>query len=391
MTPTATDTAAPQPGSIRTFPVAAAPHLPPRRSVRRVMGLVLIALLPGIAAHVWFFGPGVLLQIALATTFALAFEATMLVLRRRPLWPFLTDLSAPITAVLFALCLPPLAPWWIAAIGMCAAIVFAKHLYGGLGHNLFNPAMVGYAVVLVCFTRELSQWLPPAGLGLVTPDAAVPGLLDSVRAIFGGGLPAPWTWDALAQATPLDRVRNLSTQMHTLDEIRTDPLFGDFGGRGWEWIANFYALGGLFLLWQRVIPWRTPLATLGSVIVLTLPFWLYDPDLNPFPLQHVFSGALMLAAFFIVTDPVSGCTTPRGRLIFGAGVGVLTLAIRRWGAYPDGVAFAVLLMNCVAPWIDRHCRPRIYGERRAGDTRVDDARTDVDADARPDPAGEDAP
>jgi electron transport complex protein RnfD len=165
-------------------------------------------------------------------------------------------------------------------------------------------------------------------------------------------------------ATPLDTVRQLTAQGQTLVEIRSDPRFGDFGGRGWEWVANFFALGGLWLLIRRKIPWQTPLATLGSVILLSLPFWAMEPDVHPFPLQHVFSGALVLAAFFIVTDPVSGCSTPRGRLIFGAGVGVLTLAIRRWGSYPDAIAFAVLLMNCAAPFIDRYTRPRVYGAPR---------------------------
>jgi electron transport complex protein RnfD len=347
---------------MKTFDTAPAPHLPARRSVREVMGLVLLALAPGTAAHAWFFGPGVLAQVLLAVGFALAFEAAMLKLRDRPLRPFLGDLSAPLTAVLFALSLPPLAPWWVAAIGMLAAVVFAKHLYGGLGHNLFNPAMVGVAVVLLCFPREFTQWLPPAGLD---PAQAVPGLGASLRAILTGELPAPWRWDMLAQATPLDTVRTLASEGATLAEIRGAPLFGDFGGRGWEWVANFYALGGLFLLWKRVIPWQVPVATLGTVVLVALPFWLYDPDLHPFPLQHVFSGALVLAAFFIATDPVSGCTTPRGRLLFGAGVAVLTLVIRRWGAFPDGVAFAVLLMNCAAPWLDRYSRPRIFGEGKA--------------------------
>jgi Na+-translocating ferredoxin:NAD+ oxidoreductase subunit D len=341
----------------RTFATAAAPHVPARSSVRSVMAWVLLALVPGVLAQAWFFGPGVLVQIVLACGFALSFEAAMLRLRARPLRPFLTDLSAPVTAVLFALCIPPLAPWWVSAVAMLAAIVVAKHLYGGLGFNLFNPAMVGYAVALLCFPLEASRWLPPDGLREVPL-----GLGDVLHAIAYGALPADLGWDAVAQATPLDTMRNLASQQMTLAEIRHQPLFGDFGGRGWEWIANWYALGGLLLLWRRVIAWQVPVATLGTVIVLSLPFWLSDPDLHPFPLQHVFSGALVLCAFFVATDPVTGCTTPRGRLVFGAGVAVLTLAIRRWGAYPDGVAFAVLLMNCAAPWIDLHLRPRFHGE-----------------------------
>lgn len=342
---------------MRQFATAGAPHLPPASSVSRVMGLVLLALLPGIAAQVWFFGPGVLIQIAIATAFALALEAAMLVARHRPIKPFISDLSAPLCAVLFALCIPPLAPWWVALTGMIAAMVFAKHLFGGLGYNLFNPAMVGYAVVLICFPLELSQWLAPRGLG--NP----PGLIDSLRAIFLGIAPGPG-WDAIAQATPLETLRHLGSEGRTLSEIRSDPVFGDFGGRGWEWIANFYILGGLFLLWKQIIHWQVPLGVLGSVLLVTLPFYFFDPDFHPFPLQHIFSGALVLAAFFIATDPVTGCVSPRGRLLFGIGVGLLTLAIRRWGLYPDGVAFAVLLMNCAAPWLDRVTRPRIYGEAR---------------------------
>lgn len=338
----------------RRFDTAPAPHLPPLRSVRRVMALVLLALLPAIAAHVWHFGPGLLVQIALTTTFALALEAAMLRMRGKPLRPFLNDLSAPVTAVLFALCIPPLASWWIALAAMIAAIVFAKHLYGGLGFNLFNPAMVGYAVVLLAFPLEVSRWLP-AGGGVA--------LADTLNAIFLG-IPPPPSWDALAQATPLDTLRNLGSQGFALQEIRADPVFGQFGGRSEEWIASWLALGGLFLLWQRVIPWQVPVATLATTLALTLPFWLIDGDVHSFPWRHVFSGTLVLAAFFLATDPVTGCTTPRGRLVFGAGVAVLTLTIRGWGAYPDGVAFAVLLMNCAAPWIDLHTRPRYYGEAR---------------------------
>lgn len=322
------------------------------------MLLVLAALLPGTLAHAWFFGPGIFVQIGLAAAFALGVEAAMLRLRGQPLQPFLSDGSALVTAWLFALCIPPLAPWWIAAIAMLTAIGCAKHLYGGLGYNLFNPAMVGYAVVLICFPRELSQWLPPAGLSESSID-----LGKTLHAIFSGVAPGS-SWDAVTRATPLDVVRTLTQQGETLSEIRHAPLFGDFGGRGWEWIANFYVLGGIALCLLRVADWRTPAAVIGTTLLLTLPFWMADTDVHPFPLQHLFSGGLILAAFFIATDPVSGCTTPRGRWIFGAGVAVLTLAIRRWGAYPDGVAFAVLLMNAAAPLIDRLTPTRIFGERR---------------------------
>ncbi|MCE5232547.1 MAG: RnfABCDGE type electron transport complex subunit D [Mizugakiibacter sp.] len=345
---------------MRRFPTAGAPHLPPPTRVRGVMATVLLALLPGIAAHAWYFGPGIVVQIALATAFALGFEAMMLRVRGVPAAPFLGDLSAPVTAVLYALCIPPLTPWWITLLAMATAIVLAKHLYGGLGRNLFNPAMAGYATALVCFPHALSQWLAPAPLAT---HALAFG--DTLSAIFLGHLPPGLDLDTLAQATPLDAVRTLARQGMTMPEIRANPMFGDFGGKGWEWIANAYALGGLALWWRRVIGWQVPVAVLGTTILLTLPFWLADPDLHPFPLQHVFSGGLMLGAWFVATDPVTGCTTPRGRLLFGAGVAVLTLAIRRWGAYPDGVAFAVLIMNGAAPLIDRLTPPRAYGHGHA--------------------------
>jgi electron transport complex protein RnfD len=147
-----------------------------------------------------------------------------------------------------------------------------------------------------------------------------------------------------------------------ISEARQTPVFGDFGGLGWEWIANWYALGGLWLLWRRIISWHVPVTMIGSVLALGLVAYLFDPGTNPTPLQHMFSGALIIGAFFIATEPVSGCTSNRGRLIFGTGVGVITLVIRGWGGYPDGVAFAVLLMNMAAPLIDHYTRPRIYGQ-----------------------------
>lgn len=333
------------------FDTAPAPHLPAANRVQRVMALVLLALLPVVATQVLYFGPGVLVQIALATGFACALEATMLKLRARPLRPFLTDLSAPVTAVLFALCIPPLAPWWVSAVAMTAAIVFAKQLYGGLGHNLFNPAMAGYAVVLLSFPLQLSRWLPA--------DHAL-AFGDAVNAIFLGIAPPPG-WDAVAQATPLDTVRELAAQGYALHEIHAHA---DYAAAGWGAVALAAALGGAFLVARRVIPWQVPAAVIGTTVGLTLLPWLVDADFNPSPLQHLAHGGLVFAAFFIATDPVTGCTTPRGRWIFGAGVGALALAIRRWGAYPDGIAFAVLLMNCAAPWIDLHTRPRYYGEAR---------------------------
>ena len=341
----------------RSFETGGAPHFSPPVTVQRVMRDVLIALTPGVVAYCWYFGPGMALQILLATSFALAFEAASLKLRGQDLRLFLNDLSAVVTAVLFALCLPPLAPWWIACVGMFFAIVLAKHLFGGLGQNIFNPAMVGYVVCLISFPKAMTSWLPPTALAEQSLT-----LGETLYAIFIGALPGGIGWDAISQATPLDTIKSGVDHGQIVSEIRRAPIFGDFGGLGWEWIANWFALGGLWLLWRRVISWHVPFTMIGSVIALGLVAFLTDPGSSPSPLQHVFSGALVLGAFFIATDPVTGCASTRGRLWFGAGVGVITLAIRRWGGYPDGVAFAVLIMNMAAPLIDRYTRPRIYGE-----------------------------
>jgi electron transport complex protein RnfD len=340
----------------RRFATGGAPHFPPQTSVAGVMRQVLYALVPAIAAHVWYFGPGILIQIVLAIGFALLFETAMLKIRKRSLRQFLGDYSAVLTAVLFALCVPPLAPWWIAATGMLFAIAVAKHLYGGLGQNPFNPAMVGYVVVLISFPQAMTAWLPPASLAEVTL-----GPVEMLGTIFHGAPPAGMDWDTLTGATPLDTIRSAVASGQMITEARQSPIFGDFGGLGWEWIANWYAIGGLWLLWRRVISWQVPVAMIGTVALLGTAAWLADPGSNPAPLQHVFSGALIVGAFFIATDPVSGCTSAHGRLVFGAGVGLITLVIRRWGGYPDGVAFAVLLMNMAAPLIDRFTRPRIFG------------------------------
>lgn len=341
------------------FTQSGAPHVPAQTSVSWVMLQVLIALTPGIIAMTWFFGLGVLVQLLLALLFAYVFEYLMLRWRRQPLRPFLTDYSAAVTAALFAVAIPPLAPWWATLVGMLFAIVVAKHLYGGLGNNRFNPAMVGLAVLLISFPQIFTHWSPPRELAQMQLTLSeILSIIFTTNPLNDG-----WadTWDALTMATPLDTLRTGSARGLLVTEVRTGPVFGQFGGLGWEWVANWYFLGGLWLLYRRVIHWRVPLALLGTVFILTTPLYLFDPDANPLPLQHIFSGATVLAAFFIATDPVSGCSTPRGQLLFGCGVAILMLAIRRWGAYPDGVAFAILVMNMFAPLIDRYTRPRVFG------------------------------
>jgi electron transport complex protein RnfD len=316
------------------------------------MTQVCVALIPGIAAYAWLVGPAILVQLVIATFAALLAETVMLKLRGKPLALFLSDGSAIVTAWLIALTFPPLAPWWMVFTGTAFAIVFAKHLYGGLGQNPFNPAMVAFAVCIVSFPALMSQW-PAVGLDL--------RFLDQVDIIFGL---APRV-DALSSATPLDAMKTAlrmgDGNFDIAQLLANQDIYGNFAGRGWEWVAAGYLIGGLWLWHRRVISWQVPLAFIGSLSLISGALWLYNPAAFANPLFHLFSGGTLLGAFFIATDPVSGCTTPRGKLIFGAGAGLLAYIIRVFGGYPDGVAFAVLLMNLSAPVIDLLTQPAIFG------------------------------
>lgn len=319
---------------------------------------VLYALVPGAAAYVWFFGFGLVLNFAIATIAALVTEALILKLRGRPVRRALGDGSALVTGALLAFAVPPLLPWWIPAIGGFVAIAIAKQLYGGLGKNLFNPAMVGYALLLLSFPIQMTQWLPPSMGDL---DYTPLRFVDQLYYSAFGELPAERSIDVYTRATPLDMVKEGLREQRSFREITANSLMGTFSGRGWEWVNALLAVGGLYLLYTRIIRWQIPAMTLAGLLVPALILHLIDADRFAAPSFHLLGGATMLGAFFIATDPVSAAVTDRGRLIFGAGVGLLTYAIRTWGGYPDGIAFAVLLMNAAVPLIDRYSQPRIFG------------------------------
>jgi electron transport complex protein RnfD len=333
--------------------VISSPHLHGPAALNKVMLQVCLALLPALAVHAWLFGWGIVFTSAIAVTVALVSEALVLQLRARPIIPTLLDGSAVVTALLLAIALPPLAPWWLTTVGVAFAIIFAKQLYGGLGFNPFNPAMVGYVLLLISFPREMTSWLTPAELRETSLTLSM-----SASAIFESD-----AIDSLSGATPLDSLKTQLGMGVALPQIMTAPLFGQFGGRGWELINGMILLGGLWLLFKRVISWHVPVAMLGSLFAIAGLFHLLHPAAYANPLFHLFAGGAMLGAFFIATDPVSGATSNRGRLLFGAGAGVLVFIIRSWGGYPDGVAFAVLLMNMVAPTIDYYTRPPVFGRK----------------------------
>jgi len=323
---------------------------------------VLLALVPALLAHIWYFGPGILFNLLIATVFCAAGEALMMHVRGRDPILALSDYSALVTAALLAFAVPSLTPWWVTAIAALFAVVVAKHLYGGLGFNVFNPAMAGYVVILVAFPLQMNLWVAPSMGDIDYISLNIP---QTLAYTLTGALPDSLGFDAISRATPLDAMQSGLRNLQTFAEIRINPMMGDFGGRGWEWIGNFTAVGGFWLLIKKIIRWQIPTGVLCGVLLPAGIMYLIDPGSNASPGFHLFSGATILCAFFIATDPVSAATSPRGRLLYGFGIGLLIYVIRRWGAYADGVAFAVLLMNLAAPAIDRLTRPHIIGHARS--------------------------
>jgi electron transport complex protein RnfD len=307
-------------------------------NIGSVMRQVLYALIPGVLVMCYFYGWGVLINIVLAVIIALSFEILSLWLRKRPIKPFFADYSAIVTACLFALSIPPLAPWWILMVGLFFAIVIAKHLYGGLGYNPFNPAMVGFAVLIVSFPLEMTQWIRPE-----FTNGYIPSLVDSLRIVFSGfeTLYSIDQWDAITMATPLDDMKIELKSGHYFSEIIQINGYGLVSGKAWELVSLAYLVGGLWLLYKGIINWRIPVSLLSALTIVAIFFSWLEPDIHQSSLFHLFSGATMLGAFFIATDPVSASTTPRGQLFYGASIGFFIYVIRTWGNYPDAVAFSV--------------------------------------------------
>ncbi|MBZ9610612.1 electron transport complex subunit RsxD [Rheinheimera maricola] len=348
-----------------SFKIASSPHQHNQRSTAQIMRLVTLACLPGIILQAVMFGYGVIIQLALAIITAWCSEALILRLRNKPVLARLKDNSALLTAVLLAIAIPPYAPWWLIVIGTAFAIIMVKQLYGGLGNNIFNPAMAAYVLLLVSFPLQMTQWLPPLSLQSISLTP-----LDAVCSIFSQFSCSGFSLsqlqsgiDGISMATPLDTLRTDLNRGLTLDESWQRPVFFAFAGTGWLWLNLAYLAGGLLLIQQKIISWRIPVAVLGSLFVLAAVSSLASSDTFAGPLFHLFSGGTMLAAFFIATDPVSASTTDKGRLYYGALIGMLVFLIRNFGGYPDAYAFAILLANMTVPLIDYYTRPRTYGHR----------------------------
>ncbi len=343
------------------FKSTPSPHIKENISVHDMMFMVIYALIPGALASIYFFGWGVLFNLAIAISTCLLTEAAILKVRKRHVYSTLLDGSALLTACLLALALPSLAPWWLTVIACIFAIAVAKHLYGGLGFNPFNPAMVGYIVVMISFPLEMTLWTTPMGVNGGWPD-----FITTFNWVFLGALPYGETIDSISMATPIDLIKTQLNQMHNVVETRNSvehsALFSGISGTGWQWINFLFLAGGIWLVKKDVADWRIPTAFLISLVLISNTFAVIDYSTNSSALFHAFSGGTMLCAFFIATDPVTACTTPKGRWIYGAGIGALVYIIRSWGGYPDGIAFAVVLMNMTAPLIDYYTQPKVYGD-----------------------------
>ena len=338
------------------FKTKTSPFYNSTSNVNGVMLQVLYALVPGTVVMCVFFGWGILFNIVLAIVFALVLEAIALKIRKRPVMPFLTDLSAITAAWLFALTLPPLVPWWIVFVGIFFAIIVAKQLYGGIGYNPFNPAMVGYAVLIVSFPFEMSQW--------INPNNDLFGFVDSFKFVFTGAMPE---WDAITMATPLDEVKTglrAGTDYSVI--VAQSAYLKSVSQNTWLWSSLAFALGGAWLLYKKIIHWQIPVALLGSLALISSIFYIFSPTSFGSPLFHLISGASVVGAFFIATDPVSASTTPMGKIIYGACIGVLIYIIRTWGNYPDAITFGVLIMNMAVPLIDYYTQPRVLGHKKKG-------------------------
>lgn len=331
------------------------PHVHKPTGTGDVMKLVLLATLPGLLAMTFFFGWGSLINVIWASVMALAFEAAAIKARKRPVLFYLKDNSALVTAVLIGLALPPFAPWWLTMVAVFVAIIIAKQLYGGIGQNPFNPAMIAYALVLISFPVEMTRWTAP--FVLLGEGWQVLSFGDTLSVIFGGWANSA---DAFTSATPLDAMRHRGG-MTTEEAWRTSEVLANVGA--WHAVSAAYVMGGVFLLYKKVFTWHTPVAMLGALAVISTLFYAISPDTYADPFFHLTVGGTMLGAFFIATDPVSSATSNRGKIWFGIGIGVTIFIIRTWGSYPDAVAFAVLLMNLCAPFIDIYTQPRTYGHK----------------------------
>ncbi len=320
--------------------VSPAPHISQPLSTQRVMLDVLIGLAFPMAASIWFFRQYAVVLLLCSVGSCLLSEWLVNVVRRKP--NSLSDLSAVVTGVILAFSLPPAAPWWVAVIGGVFAILIVKMLYGGLGYNVFNPAMAARVFLAISFGTLMTSWTAPA----TVKDEALKTMTAA-------------NTHATTQATAMAWSKaSLKGQENAVEvsKFYRDSFFGTEGGCLGETSALAILLGGVYMLFRKTITWRIPAMVLISAAVVASVGWLIKPEVYVSPVYHLVGGGMMLCAFFIATDPVTSPLTCKGEFIFGIGVGVLIMLIRILGEYPEGVMYAVLIMNALTPLIDRFTR-----------------------------------
>jgi electron transport complex protein RnfD len=322
--------------------VSASPHIRSEVTVPKIMYTVLLALLPATLAGIYFFGLGALQVILVGVFGAVTAEALVQLLMGKKI--SILDGSAAVTGLLLALTLPPALPWWMVLTGSVAAIVLGKAIYGGLGNNPFNPALIARVILLVSWPVHLTRWQNPTGL-FSNPAAAAA--------------------DAISTATPLGILKT-GGGVAAIGHIRLlDLFFGYRAGCIGEVSIVALLLGVGFLMWKGYVTWHIPASCIAIAFAVSGVFWLINPNQYANPLFHILSGGLMLGACFMATDMVTSPITGKGMLIFGAGVGLFTIIIRIFGGYPEGTSFAILIMNAVCPLIDKYTLPKGFGRRTA--------------------------
>lgn len=342
-----------------------APHTHSGNSISSVMLHVILALLPATLFGVYLFGLPALFIVILTITSCLLAEAIALYLACKAIKPHLLDGSAILTGLLLAMSLPPWAPWWIAVLGGFFAIIIGKQIFGGLGQNVFNPAMLARVALLISFPLEMTTWVD------VHPmfSNSSPGFIESLKITFFG-IP---NLDEISSASLMGQVKTELTLNNsvssTLLSVNYSPMstsIGFISGSIGETSSILILLGGLYIMFKRIISWHIPFTMLLTIFLLAALFHFIDGDRYADPFFHILTGGVILGAFFIATDLVTSPNTKLGQIIFAIGIGIFVYIIRTWGGYPEGLGFAILLMNAMTPLIDHYIRPRIYGRDRNG-------------------------
>ena len=337
--------------TVKELHVSVSPHIRSRVTTPIIMWSVVIALIPALAGSVYFYGFRALLITVLSVASAIGFEALAQKFWGRKIT--ILDGSAVITGILLAYSLPPGVPLWIPIIGPAFAIVIAKQVFGGLGYNFVNPALAARAFLMVSWPQLMtSNWIASKSGYLAGLDAVTQATPLSFAKYYCSLLRNP---NITSQAT--ETCRQMFSHLNSWSVIK-NLIIGSRGGCLGETSVILLLLGAAFLLIKGYINYRIPVSYIGTVLLLSL---VLPTPLSP--LFHIFSGGLMLGALFMATDYVTSPITKKGQWIFGVGCGIITMLIRLWGGYPEGVSYSILLMNVATPLIDRYTRPKVFGVR----------------------------